>query len=220
MYIQRKKKRRTSNRIIAVDLDCSILLTAAVGPFMIFRQLLSKGFVGIHTPKLIVASNEGLDVEMEIKEHYSEVMDIVDCLFVALFDSLNERLLEKYLVTYFSRGGPIAKGMALTSIYFTDIHWPFDHSIPCPCSDDPTYSNSFDVFIRGEELISGGQPVHLPNRFARPYLMFLLSSLTSYGAPPHGGFGAGSERVVMLFCALNNIRKTSMFPRDSPRIAP
>ncbi|KAL6544220.1 Aspartate--tRNA ligase 2, cytoplasmic [Orobanche gracilis] len=33
----------------------------------------------------------GLDVEMEIKEHYSEVMDIVDRLFVTMFDSLNEK---------------------------------------------------------------------------------------------------------------------------------
>ncbi|GMP62769.1 hypothetical protein CsSME_00024742 [Camellia sinensis var. sinensis] len=33
----------------------------------------------------------GLDVEMEIKEHYSEVMDIVDRLSVAMFDSLNEK---------------------------------------------------------------------------------------------------------------------------------
>ncbi|KAL8260035.1 hypothetical protein R6Q59_027988 [Mikania micrantha] len=33
----------------------------------------------------------GLDVEMEIKEHYSEVMDIVDRLFVEMFDKLNER---------------------------------------------------------------------------------------------------------------------------------
>lgn len=41
-----------------------------------------------------------------------------------------------------------------------------------------------------------------------------------YGAPPHGGFGVGLERVVMLFCALNNIRKTSLFPRDPQRIAP
>ncbi|KAG8382000.1 hypothetical protein BUALT_Bualt05G0031000 [Buddleja alternifolia] len=32
----------------------------------------------------------GLDVEMEIKEHYSEVMDIIDRLFVAIFDHLNE----------------------------------------------------------------------------------------------------------------------------------
>ncbi|KAF8389495.1 hypothetical protein HHK36_026190 [Tetracentron sinense] len=115
----------------------------------IFRQfLLSEGFVGIHTPKLIGGSSEGgsavfkldykgqpaclaqspqlhkqmaicgdfgrvfeigpvfraedsythrhlceftgLDVEMEIKEHYFEVIDIVDHLFVAMFDNLNE----------------------------------------------------------------------------------------------------------------------------------
>ncbi|XP_056164790.1 aspartate--tRNA ligase 2, cytoplasmic-like isoform X5 [Syzygium oleosum] len=31
----------------------------------------------------------GLDVEMEIKKHYCEVMDIVDKLFVTMFDSLN-----------------------------------------------------------------------------------------------------------------------------------
>uniref|UniRef100_A0A803M5I9 aspartate--tRNA ligase n=1 Tax=Chenopodium quinoa TaxID=63459 RepID=A0A803M5I9_CHEQI len=32
----------------------------------------------------------GLDAEMEIKEHYSEVMDIIDRLFVTIFDHLNE----------------------------------------------------------------------------------------------------------------------------------
>ncbi|XLS81316.1 hypothetical protein HN51_047147, partial [Arachis hypogaea] len=31
-----------------------------------------------------------LDVEMEIKWHYVEVMDIVDRLFVSIFDSLNQ----------------------------------------------------------------------------------------------------------------------------------
>ncbi|PRQ28097.1 putative aspartate--tRNA ligase [Rosa chinensis] len=41
-----------------------------------------------------------------------------------------------------------------------------------------------------------------------------------YSAPPHGGFGVGLERVVMLFCGLNNIRKTSLFPRDPLRLAP
>lgn len=31
-----------------------------------------------------------------------------------------------------------------------------------PCADDANYSNSFDVFIRGEEIISGAQRVHDP----------------------------------------------------------
>ena len=41
-----------------------------------------------------------------------------------------------------------------------------------------------------------------------------------YGAFPHGGAGIGMERVVMLFCALDNIRKVSIFPRDPKRCAP
>lgn len=42
----------------------------------------------------------------------------------------------------------------------------------------------------------------------------------SYGTPPHGGFGVGLERVVMLFCGLNNIRMASLFPRDPQRLNP
>jgi aspartyl-tRNA synthetase len=41
-----------------------------------------------------------------------------------------------------------------------------------------------------------------------------------YGVPPHGGVGVGLERVVMLYLGLDNIRKTSMFPRDPKRIVP
>lgn len=40
------------------------------------------------------------------------------------------------------------------------------------------------------------------------------------GASPHGGCGVGLERVVMLYCGLNNIRKTSLFPRDPKRLEP
>ncbi len=41
-----------------------------------------------------------------------------------------------------------------------------------------------------------------------------------FGAFPHGGFGVGLERVVMLFLGLDNIRKTSLFPRDPKRLTP
>lgn len=40
------------------------------------------------------------------------------------------------------------------------------------------------------------------------------------GAYPHGGFGVGLERVVMLFLGLHNIRKASLFPRDPLRVTP
>ena len=41
-----------------------------------------------------------------------------------------------------------------------------------------------------------------------------------YGCSPHAGGGIGLERVVMLYLGLDNIRKTSMFPRDPKRLTP
>ncbi|XP_075487162.1 aspartate--tRNA ligase 2, cytoplasmic-like [Primulina tabacum] len=297
----------------------------------IFRQfLLSEGFVGIHTPKLIAGSSEGgsavfrldykgtpaclaqspqlhkqmsicgdfgrvfeigpvfraedsfthrhlceftgLDVEMEIKEHYSEVMDIVDRLFVSMFDCLNEscskeleainkqypfeklKYLRNTLRLTFEEGIQMLKeagveidplgdlnteserklGQLVLEKYGTEFY--ILHRYPLavrpfytmPCYDNPSYSNSFDVFIRGEEIISGAQRVHVPEYlFERAQACGIDVKTIStyidsfrYGAPPHGGFGVGLERVVMLFCALNNIRKTSLFPRDPQRIAP
>ncbi|KAL0297411.1 UNVERIFIED_CONTAM: Aspartate--tRNA ligase 2, cytoplasmic [Sesamum radiatum] len=297
----------------------------------IFRQfLLSEGFVGIHTPKLIAGSSEGgsavfrfdykgtpaclaqspqlhkqmsicgdfgrvfevgpvfraedsfthrhlceftgLDVEMEIKEHYSEVMDIVDRLFVTMFDSLNEKCskeleainrqypfeklkyLRKTLRLTFEEGVQMLKeagveidplgdlnteserklGQLVLEKYGTEFY--ILHRYPLavrpfytmPCHDNPKYSNSFDVFIRGEEIISGAQRVHVPEFLTERAQSLGIDVKTistyidsfRYGAPPHGGFGVGLERVVMLFCALNNIRKTSLFPRDPQRITP
>lgn len=97
-----------------------------------------------------------------------------------------------------------------------------------PCADDPKLSNSFDVFIRGEEIISGAQRIHnaelLEERAKAcgipiPSVQAYIDSF-KYGAPPHGGVGVGLERVVMLYLGLDNIRKTSMFPRDPKRIMP
>ena len=79
-----------------------------------------------------------------------------------------------------------------------------------------------------QEIISGAQRIHTPSFLEerakahgippdtiRPYIdSFKL------GAPPHGGCGVGMERVVMLYCALGNIRHTSMFPRDPKRLTP
>ncbi|GAB2212158.1 hypothetical protein Drorol1_Dr00025507, partial [Drosera rotundifolia] len=41
-----------------------------------------------------------------------------------------------------------------------------------------------------------------------------------YGAPLHGGFGASLERVIMLYCGLDNIRMASLFPHDPLRLEP
>jgi aspartyl-tRNA synthetase len=96
------------------------------------------------------------------------------------------------------------------------------------CADDSNYTCSYDVFMRGEEIISGAQRVHDPTMLAERavYKNMDLSTIQDYidsfkyGAFPHGGCGVGLERVCMLFCGLKNIRWTSMFPRDPKRLTP
>ncbi|TVU10726.1 hypothetical protein EJB05_44272, partial [Eragrostis curvula] len=316
-----------------------------------FREfLLSKDFVGIHSPKLIGGSSEGgaavfklmyngqpaclaqspqlykqmaicggyervfevgpvfraensnthrhlcefvgLDAEMELKEHYFEVCDIIDGLFVSIFKHLTEnckeeletinrqypfeplKYLDKTLKLTYEEGIQMLKeagteiepmgdlnteaekklGRLVREKYGTDFFILYRYPLAVrpfytmPCYDNPAYSNSFDVFIRDsvdevvasswaaaaylclacEEIISGAQRVHTPELLAKRATecgidVNTISSYIesfSYGAPPHGGFGVGLERVVMLFCALNNIRKTSLFPRDPNRLFP
>ena len=41
-----------------------------------------------------------------------------------------------------------------------------------------------------------------------------------YGMPPHGGLGIGLERLTMQLIGEDNIRETTLFPRDLTRLEP
>ena len=102
---------------------------------------------------------------------------------------------------------------------------PF-YTMPDP--NNPKLSNSYDIFIRGQEILSGAQRVHEPKLIEERAAAWGIdvATIASYvdsfrnGALPHGGGGIGLERVVMLYLGLPNIRKSSMFPRDPRRICP
>ena len=215
----------------------------------------------------------GLDMEMAIKEHYFEVLDVLDALFLHMFDGLNERFshelkvvsqqypyeplkyLRPTLRLEFPEGikmlqdaevegvdplgdlstaherilGDLVKKKYDTDFYI--LHKYPSNARPFYTMPDPTdgdYSNSFDIFIRGEEIISGAQRIHDVDLLTKRALECGIEVDTiqsyidafKYGALPHGGCGVGLERVVMLFLGLGNIRKTSMFPRDPRRLAP
>lgn len=104
---------------------------------------------------------------------------------------------------------------------------PF-YTMPDP--EDPRYSNSYDFFIRGEEILSGAQRVHdhalLVERMKAHGLSAEEPGLKDYtdafkwGCPPHAGGGIGLERVVMFYLDLKNIRRATLFPRDPKRVRP
>ena len=40
------------------------------------------------------------------------------------------------------------------------------------------------------------------------------------GMPPHGGFGIGLARLTMKLLGEENVRETTLFPRDLSRLEP
>lgn len=104
---------------------------------------------------------------------------------------------------------------------------PF-YTMPDP--HDPRYSNSYDFFMRGQEILSGAQRVHdaelLKQQMAKvvppidPSIMKDYINAFEYGAPPHAGAGLGLDRIVQFFLNLPNIRLAVAFPRDPGRIEP
>ncbi|KAG2224062.1 hypothetical protein INT45_004943 [Circinella minor] len=214
----------------------------------------------------------GLDMEMAFKEHYHEVVDVLDEMFVYIFSNLQKRyrteieavkkqyphedfeFLPKTLRLKYAEGIQMLRdagvelgdyddlsttnekllGKLVKEKYHTDFYIldkfplavrPF-YTMPDP--ENPKYSNSYDIFMRGEEVLSGAQRIHdadfLIER-AKAHEID-IASIQPYvdafkiGAPPHAGGGVGLERVVMLFLQLGNIRRTSLFPRDPKRLEP
>lgn len=214
----------------------------------------------------------GLDLEMQIDEHYHEVLRVLDRTFKSIFKGIYERyrpeieIIKKHFphedlvwldetpVLPFAQavrmlnetgwtdenGNPLDENEDLgtrdevqlgrvikqklgTDYYILDKFpvnaRPF-YAMPDP--NDPTVTNSFDIFCRGQEILSGGQRIHDAEMLLEKMRKLKVDPQTmeeyiqgfQWGAPPHGGGGIGLERILMLMMSLGNIRHASMFPRD------
>ncbi|KAG7663461.1 DPS1 [[Candida] subhashii] len=218
----------------------------------------------------------GLDLEMAFEEHYDEVLEVLEELFMFIFTELKERYgkdiatvrkqfpVEEFKIPadgkmvklHFKEGIQMLRdagkevddfedlstenekllGKLVRDKYDTDFYIldkfplavrPF-YTMPDP--EDPRYSNSYDFFMRGEEILSGAQRIHDPELLKErirahevdpnvPGLKDYVDAF-SYGCAPHAGGGIGLERVVMFFLDLKNIRRASLFPRDPKRLTP
>ena len=77
-----------------------------------------------------------------------------------------------------------------------------------PDASDPMLSNSYDFFMRGEEILSGAQRVHDPVFLAERMKVAGIepTSMQGYldafrlGAPPHGGGGIGKLNSDSASC--------------------
>jgi len=97
-----------------------------------------------------------------------------------------------------------------------------------PQPGDERWSNSFDLLFRGQELVTGGQRLHLYSDYLAAirargedpadYADYLEAF--AHGMPPHGGFAIGLERWTGRLTRAENIREVTLFPRDRHRLTP
>lgn len=109
-------------------------------------------------------------------------------------------------------------------------HFPTEKR-PFYTMDDPDRAGttlSFDLLFRGLEVTTGGQRIHGYEMQVDKLRRFGLDPVDftgylqahKYGLPPHGGLAIGLERMAARILGVDNIRLTTMFPRDVKRLTP
>ncbi|KAI1090703.1 aspartyl-tRNA synthetase [Rostrohypoxylon terebratum] len=204
----------------------------------------------------------GLDIEMSLRESYSELIEVIDRFLKAIFatvqsmpelENVRERWPSKDLIWLdetpiipFAEGiqmlrddgreveeedlstrdemrlGELVKEKYQTDYYILDKFPANARPFYTHKAEDPKWTNSFDIFLRGQEICTGGQRIHnakdlrasmAESKISEQGMEEYLSAF-DHGAPPHGGAGLGLERIVMLLLQLDDVRNASLFPRD------
>ena len=118
---------------------------------------------------------------------------------------------------------------------------PAHHAFTMPHPDDldllesaplAVRSQSYDLVLNGWELGSGSIRIHRADVQARIFATlgideaeaearfgFLLGAFR-YGAPPHGGFAVGLDRLVAILAGEDNIREVIAFPKTQSGLDP
>jgi len=116
-------------------------------------------------------------------------------------------------------------------------HHPFCHPHPddlAKMETDPlnVRALAYDLVLNGWELGSGSIRIHEPELQRRVFHLLGIDDETAdrkfgfflqpfkYGAPPHGGFAFGIDRLVAILAGEENIREVIAFPKTQSGLDP
>lgn len=181
-----------------------------------------------------------------LKENYEKELEILKIelpntqkIPVVRFDKAKELVSEKYNRPIRNPFDLEPEEEQLIGQYFKEecdadfvfvTHYP-SKKRPFYAMDDPEdcrFTLSFDLLFHGLEITTGGQRIHsctmleekMEKRGMTAEGMELYLDTFRHGMPPHGGLGIGLERLTMQLIGEENVRETSLFPRDLNRLEP
>ena len=162
-----------------------------------------------------------------------------DTIPTVRFDEAKEKVAEKYNRKIRNPYDLEPEEEALIGQYFKEeydadfvfvTHYP-SKKRPFYAMDDPAddkFTLSFDLLYHGLEITTGGQRIHDYNELLKKIEkrgmttegMEQYLDTFKHGMPPHGGLGIGLERLTMKLIGEDNVRETTLFPRDLSRLEP
>jgi aspartyl-tRNA synthetase len=93
---------------------------------------------------------------------------------------------------------------------------------------DASLTKSYDLIWNGVEISTGAQREHridvleqqIREKGLEPEELSFYLDFFRYGAPPHGGFGMGLARMMMLMLHQANLREVTYLFRGPNRLTP
>lgn len=133
-------------------------------------------------------------------------------------DPQGERLLAQHVAEKFGHEFVFLTDYPVSVRPFYHMRYP----------DDPEVTKSFDLIWKGTEITTGAQREHRYDVLARQATSKGLShepiqfylDFFKFGCPPHGGFGFGLTRMLMIMLGLSNVREVTYLYRGPNRLFP
>lgn len=112
-------------------------------------------------------------------------------------------------------------------VFITDYH-PEIRAFYHMRDEETGLTKSYDLLFKGVEITTGAQREHrvdvlieqAKEKGLEPEHLDFYLDFFRYGAPPHGGFGMGLARVMMLLLGQDSIREVTYLFRGPTRLAP
>ncbi|HET8926207.1 MAG TPA: aspartate--tRNA(Asn) ligase [Microbacterium sp.] len=112
-------------------------------------------------------------------------------------------------------------------VFITDYH-PEIRAFYHMRNEETGLTKSYDLLFKGVEITTGAQREHrvdvlveqAKEKGLEPEHLDFYLDFFRYGAPPHGGFGMGMARLLMLLLGQDSIREVTFLFRGPTRLEP